>query len=63
LECADLAHGLTGALYFKHLNNVFTIFKKIMEKYVLVGNNVYFNPGKYQSEIYYILLYIKKIKF
>jgi hypothetical protein len=28
-ECVDLAPGLSGALYFKHLKNVLKTFKKL----------------------------------
>jgi hypothetical protein len=41
IECVNLAPELTGALYFQHSTNVFEKCKKILKKYIHVGNDIY----------------------
>jgi hypothetical protein len=55
VESVNLASELTVALYFKHSKNAFWSFKKLWEKYLHIGNNVYFT-----SEIRCILCYTKR---
>jgi hypothetical protein len=56
-----LKHELTGAFYFKILKNDILNFQKIMRKYVLKGNDVYYKHPKIQFEIHCIMSYTKKI--